>query len=168
MKIKSFSKPFFRFTLIFLVFFLSAGALYGGLLLIIDPSGGGLRMPLSALADSPFPDYLIPGLILFISMGLFPLTLVYALVTKPAWKWAGCLNIYKDRHWSWTYSLYVSIMLVIWIDIEILFLGYGAFIQTFYALLGILMIIVTLIPSNIDYYTEKDIMQQPGNPPEGK
>lgn len=156
MKINSFSQSFLRYLLIFLMIFLSVGALFGGFMLLSEPSGSALQMPLSALAKSPFPDFLLPGLILFIFMGVFPLILVYALIARPAWRWANCLNIYKKLHWSWTYSLYVGIILVIWIDIQILLMGYGAFIQTFYGLLGITMIIVALIPSNMHYYTEKE------------
>jgi hypothetical protein len=155
MKSRLFFQKFFHYLLIFLVFFLSAGALFGGYMLLSDPSGSSLKMPITALANSPFSDFVIPGLILFIFMGLIPLTLVYALIARPAWHRANFLNIYKTQHWSWTYTLYVSIILVIWIDVQIWFLGYGAFIQTLYALLGIFMIIITLIPSNMHYYAEK-------------
>jgi hypothetical protein len=155
MKSKLFFQRFFRYLLIFLVFFLSAGALFGGYMLLTNPTGGALNMSLSALSNSPFPDFVIPGLILIIFLGLIPLALVYALIARPAWHWANFMNIYKTQHWSWTYTLYVSIILVIWIDVQIWFLGYGAFIQTLYALLGIVMIIITLIPSNMHYYAEK-------------
>ena len=156
MKINRILKSFFRYLFIFLMFFLSVGALFGGFMLLSDSSGGALKMPLNVLSNSPFPDFLIPGLILFIFIGVFPLLLVYALIVRPQWNWANSLNIYKGRYWAWTYSLYVGIILVIWIDMQILLLGYGAFIQTFYALLGITVIIVALIPSNIRYYTENE------------
>lgn len=153
-----------RYLLIFLIFFLSVGALFGGFMLLSDPSGGALKMPLSALKNSPFPDFLIPGLILFVFMGLVPLMLVYALIARPGWKWANCLNIYKLRHWSWTYSLYTGVVLVIWIDIQILLLGYGALIQTVYALLGIIIVIVALMPANMNYYTDKGKEDYPEHP----
>jgi hypothetical protein len=47
------------------------GALYGGFLLMVDPSGSKMQMPLSYLEHSPFSNYLIPGIILFIVNGLF-------------------------------------------------------------------------------------------------
>ena len=128
-------------------------------MLLRDPTGGALKMPLNALVNSPFHNYVIPGLILFIFIGVIPLVLVYALIAKPLWRWADYLNIYKSQHWAWTYSLYIGIILVIWIDVQILFLGYGAFIQSFYALLGVVMIIVALIPSNVRYYSYRETDQ---------
>lgn len=61
-----------RNILISLLLFLGVSAIGGGGALIISPSGkllGGL--PLSILAQSPFPDFLIPGIILFTILGLF-------------------------------------------------------------------------------------------------
>lgn len=51
-----------RFTAIFLLLFNGIGALYGGGLLVIDPSGAKIQLPLSYLHYSPFTDYLIPAL----------------------------------------------------------------------------------------------------------
>jgi hypothetical protein len=135
--------------------FLSVGALFGGYMLLMDTSGLALQMPANALENSPFTDYLIPGLILLVFMGLLPLTLVYALIFRPDWSWAGFLNIYRTQYWAWTYSLFVGVILVIWIDIQIFLLGYDAVIQTVYALYGIVLIIVVLIPSNMQYYADK-------------
>lgn len=69
---------------IFLILFLGLGAIGGGALLIISPSGkllGGL--PSSILVNSPFNDFLIPGIILFLVLGLTPCFLAWALIKKP-------------------------------------------------------------------------------------
>lgn len=58
------------------------GALYGGGLLILDPGGGKLGMPLSLLAPSPFSDYFWPGLILFVFNGLSSLLICLAVMMK--------------------------------------------------------------------------------------
>jgi hypothetical protein len=58
---------------IFLLAFLGISALGGGRALIISPSGkllGGL--PLSILKNSPFEDFLNPGIILFLVLGIIP------------------------------------------------------------------------------------------------
>ena len=47
------------------------GALYGGYQLITDPTGSKMQIPLSFLENSPFNDYLIPGIVLFIVNGIF-------------------------------------------------------------------------------------------------
>jgi hypothetical protein len=155
MNISWFLKVFFRSQLIFLMFFLSIGALFGGYMLISDPSGNSLKFPEGSLANSPFSDFTIPGVFLFISLGVFPLSLIYPLIFRPSWEWANLLNIYKNRYWAWTYSLYVGIILVIWIDIQIYLIGGGTLIQFSYALIGISIVITALIPSNIKYYSEE-------------
>ena len=128
------------------------GALYGGIALVIDPTGNLLQMPLSNLEGSPFTNYLFPGLILLFLLGVVPAFVAFGLIRKPKWKWANKLNIYNDQHWAWTYSLYVSIMLIIWIDVQIMLIGYGAPIQIIYAFLGVLLLILTLIPGVKKHY----------------
>ncbi|MFO7722078.1 MAG: hypothetical protein R6V49_02545 [Bacteroidales bacterium] len=63
-------KLFFRIASMILLLINGLGAFYGGLKLIIDPSGGGLQLPLSYLERSPFSDYLIPGIILLSVNGI--------------------------------------------------------------------------------------------------
>lgn len=154
MKSKQFFRVFFRYLLIFQMFFLAVGALFGGFMLISVPSGNSLQFPEGSLTNSPFSDFTIPGFILLTSLGIFPLFLIYPLIFRPDWKWANLLNIYKDRYWAWTYSLYIGIILVFWIDIQIYLIGGGALIQFFYALFGICIVITALIPSNIDFYSK--------------
>ena len=69
-----------RNILLFLLGFLGVGALFGGGVLIVSPSGKLFGMPLSLLDNSPFTDFLIPGLILFIVLGLIPCLLVVGLL----------------------------------------------------------------------------------------
>ncbi len=58
-----------RRVLLILHLFVSVGALVGGLAAIIDPVQP-LGMPKELLEGSPFNNYLIPGLILFVIIGL--------------------------------------------------------------------------------------------------
>lgn len=53
------------------------GALYGGWQLINHPDGSSLQLSLNWLARTPFPDYCMPGIILFIANGLLNM-LVFA------------------------------------------------------------------------------------------
>lgn len=145
-------KPLSLYLLIFLIAFLSIGGFYGGIALTFDPSGNFMQMSLSFLEGTPFHNYLIPGLILLLFMGIFPMFLLYPLITKPQWKWANLFNIYKEKHWSWTYSLYTGIILVLWMDFQLMIIGYGQIIQTIYSFYGILLVIICLIPSVKRYY----------------
>ena len=52
-----------------LLAFIGVSACLGGGLLIADPSGRYLALPTSLLSASPFNDYLIPGIVLFVLLG---------------------------------------------------------------------------------------------------
>jgi len=142
--------------LIILMVFESLGALYGGIILIIDPTGSLLKMPLTMLSNTPFSNYFIPGIILGILLGVIPSFAAVGLVLRPRWKWANRINLYRDRHFGWSYSLYTGIMLNIWITIQIFLVGYGALIQTIYALVAIFIIIVCLLPVVMNHYQQQD------------
>jgi len=61
------------------------GAVYGGLMLIADPTGSKLQMPLTFLEQSPFNNYLIPGIILLIINGIFSFVVIATIVLKKAY-----------------------------------------------------------------------------------
>jgi hypothetical protein len=135
------------FAHLFLLSFLGLSAIIGGGALILSPSGkllGGL--PLSILRTSPFQDFLIPGIILFTVLGLAPCLLVFALLKKQESKIATYFNVFKDMHWAWSYSVYVSFALIIWIQVETIYIQGVSWLQTFYMLLSIPLILVALLP----------------------
>jgi len=132
--------------------FLALGAIIGGGILTISPTGKLLRMPLYLLEKSPFNNYLIPGIILFSVLGLAPLLLIFALLKKPIGKFAETFNFFKDMHWSWTYSIYVAFALIIWLQIEMMFLQTVNWIHTFYMIYAIVIIFVALLPQIRNIY----------------
>ena len=136
-----------RNILISLLLFLGVGAIGGGLLLIISPTGkllGGL--PLSILEHSPFSDFLIPGIILFLVLGLCPCLICVALLKKPTNKFAEYFNFFKDMHWAWSFCIYVAFALIIWIQVETIFVQGVGWLQTLYILYAIPIIFVALLP----------------------
>lgn len=143
-------KPIGLYLLILLLAVQSLGGVFGGISLIASPSGAIMQMHPSMLAGSPFADFLIPGLILLLALGVLPGILVYALIRRPNWRWFGIFNIYRGVHWAWTYSLYLGIMLVIWILVEIVWIEYDL-LQTIFGLFGVAIIILTLLPANMRY-----------------
>jgi hypothetical protein len=145
-------RPVTVYILVILLFFQAVSALYGSFSLVTDPSGHGLGMSVSHLDGTPFDTYLVPGLVLGILLGLLPLFLIYPLLARPKWDWAAFLNIYKDQYWAWSYSIYTGIMLIIWIYVQIMYIGYGAELQLGYGALGLIIVIVTILPSNKRYY----------------
>jgi len=141
-----------RNVLLILLGFLALGAIIGGGTLTISPTGKLLRMPLYLLEKSPFNNYLIPGIILFSVFGLAPLLLIFALIKKPIGKFAETFNFFKDMHWSWTYSIYVAFALIIWLQIEMMFLQTVYWIHTFYMIYAIVIIFVALLPQIRNIY----------------
>ncbi|HBP64897.1 MAG TPA: hypothetical protein DD730_11640 [Desulfosporosinus sp.] len=145
-------KPFSCKLLIFLHILLGIGAVFGGLVLVIDPSGDLIKMPITLLENSPFNNFFIPGIILLVILGILPLIISYALITKWSWKLANKLNMFTTMHWSWAFSLYIAFALIIWITIEGFFLKQFAAIHVFYIFLGLVIQAVTVLPSVQRYY----------------
>ena len=141
-----------RNILILLLVILGSGALFGGCVLIISPSGELFGMPLSMLKNSPFSNFLIPGIILFSILGLAPAVLVFALIKRPKYKLAELLNFYTDMYWAWTYSIYIAFALIIWIQLEMTFLSAVHWSHTLYMFLAIALIFVALLPKVRDQY----------------
>ena len=83
--------------LIITVAFLAVGAIYGGVSLMNDPSGETIKLPLKLLKETIFSNYMIPGIILFLTLGFFPLFLIFPLIFKPKWPVIDKLNIYRLR-----------------------------------------------------------------------
>lgn len=144
-------KPFEVYILICSLSFQAVSAIFGGLVLVWDPTGNLIQMPLSLLKYSPFHDFLIPGLILLVLLGVYPSIIVYGLSTRKVLKVMDILNIYRDQHWTWSASLYVGIMLIFWINVEIIIVGYGHFIQSFYSFWGLIVLILALLPRVKNY-----------------
>lgn len=134
-------------TLFILQLFLGVGAVFGGVGLMIDPTGESVGLPSTLLERSPFQDFLIPGILLFIVLGIFPLFLSIALMTKWDWKIAETINIFKDRHWSWTFSLYCGFALIIWIAVQVYMINSVSILHMVYITLGLTIQVVTLLPS---------------------
>ena len=118
-----------------LIFFQAASGLFGGGALILDPTGSLLQMPLDLLAPSPFSDYFIPGIILFWVLGVFPSVVFYGLLRRKRWAWLG--------------TVLVGVALIIWIGVEIAFIGYHNEppLQLIYGVEGILLLAIALLPS---------------------
>jgi magnesium-transporting ATPase (P-type) len=136
-----------RKILLFLLAFLGMSAIGGGGALIISPSGkllGGL--PLSILERSPFNNFLVPGIILFVILGFIPCLLVFALMKKPENKFAEYFNFFKDMYWAWSFSIYVAFALIIWIQIEMSFVQSVHWSHTLYMFWAIAIIFVSLLP----------------------
>lgn len=110
--------------------FLSLGALGGGGALMLGSRGEIIPLPVSALSGSPFDTYFVPGLILFVVLGLGPLVAaLLAWLRHPLAPHAAAI---------------VGVALLTWLVVEIAILGYSNDppLQPFYLLLGAAIIVV--------------------------
>lgn len=73
-------RSFLKIMTLFLLLLNGAGALYGGWHLMTVPDGSSLQMPLSVLQYSPFRDFFIPGMILFMVNGLFSFLVIVLMI----------------------------------------------------------------------------------------
>lgn len=144
-------RPLILYLLCFLHLFLGLSACAGGILLMIKSDGSYLGMQAGWLRDSPFGDYFIPGFILFVFNGLLPLFTCSGLLFKPKRSRANALNIYRNKHWSWTYSLYSGIIIIAWISVQIMMTPYF-WLQPVMIFTGLLIIIFTMIPDVMNYF----------------
>lgn len=135
------------YLLMLLVLILALSALYGGFALITDPSGEKMHLPLNLLADTPFVNYSLPGTVLFLLLGVIPFLLIFPLMSKTQNPEFGFLNIYKGYHWAWTYTLYISIILIVFIDIQMIIIRKELLLQNFFGFYGVVMLIVVLLPA---------------------
>lgn len=134
--------------LIFLLGFLGLGAIGGGGVLIISPSGELIGMPLSVIQYSSFDNFLIPGIILFTLLGIMPLLLIYGLIKKPKWRLPEFFNVFNDIYWAWSYSVYTGFALIIWIQTEMIIMKSVHWSQSLYMGIAILLLFVTLLPES--------------------
>ena len=140
--------------------FLGLGALGGGIVLIIDPSGDLIGMPLSMLEKGPFTNFLLPGILLFVVFGLLPMLVLYGLVQRPEWKFADRLNPFKELHHSWAFSLYIGFGQIIWIMVETYIMNAVGIVHVFYMSLGLFIQIVTLLPVVQRYFMLDDAAER--------
>jgi hypothetical protein len=117
-------------TVIALELFLALGALGGGAALMLGPRGQIIPLPAAALAGSPFPDYFVPGAILFAVIGLGPIV-------------AAVLALRRDARAA-LFAIATGLTLLIWLAVEIAIIGYSNEppLQPFYLLYGLVMIAV--------------------------
>jgi len=152
MQLEKSKRPFTLWVLAGLMLLIGIGAVISGPLLFLAPDGHLMSWSVDTLKGSPFPDFLIPGVILFLFVGVYPLFVAYSLLKQPRWQWPDKLNPLKRYRWPWSASLATGIVLLIWIVTETALLGYISFLQPVVTLWGVALIVLTLLPTTRGYY----------------
>ena len=103
--------------------FIGLGALGGGFMLVIDPSGSALGVPLSFLEGSPFPDFLVPGIFLLVVNGVGSLI--------------GAGFSFTRRRYAQETAIVLGALLVAWIVIQVIIIGSFSWMHVLYFILGV-------------------------------
>ena len=98
------------------------GALPCGMLLMVFPKGTMLNMPLSMLMGSPFVDFFLPGLILFVVIGCGHA--------------AAAVMSFKHHRFCGLAGAVMGLGLMIWIFVQASMIGGGHWLQYLYFALG--------------------------------
>lgn len=115
-------------TLLFILLaFVALTSLISGLIMMSDPEGAILNMPVSLLQGTPFRDFLIPGIILATVVGGVNLLAV-----------AYNLNRHPSRY-NW--ALAGGLMITGWIVVQMLLIQMANWLHFLYLGIGILIIL---------------------------
>ncbi len=147
MAAESSKRPAALWVLIGLLVFQGISAAPPGFLLVLDPTGGLLHLPLDLLKDASFRNFLIPGLILFVVLGIGAFFIAAGLFFLPDWMWIGRLNLFIGQHWAWTAAVAFGPALMIWIVVQVIQIGLGTWLQPFYFGVGLVILLLALNPS---------------------
>lgn len=120
--------------------FLGLGALYGGGALMLAPDGGLLGLPLDGLHTALFPDYFVPGLVLFSLFGVGSLTCLVALWARPWPALRPPLGWARGAHWSWSAALGLGLGQLVWIAVQLLVTAFRAPLQVLCGGAGLLIV----------------------------
>lgn len=101
-----------------------------------------------------FYQFLFPGIILLLVLGVMPLVIGISLMRYVHWELGETLNLYPDRYWAWTFSLYTGFALIIWIMVQVYWIQDVSIIHLVYFAWGVGIQVVTLWPGVQQKYSK--------------
>ena len=111
--------------------FIGVGAVGGGLALVLEPDGSNIGIPVEILKSSPFIDFLVPGIVLFVVNGFGSLVGAMASFTK--YRYAGEI------------AIALGLFLIVWILLQVYWFDSFHWLHALYLGLGILELILGLL-----------------------
>jgi hypothetical protein len=115
-------KVSFYYVLGILQILIAVGAIVAGIAFLMDPSGHSSGTSTAILVNSPFPDFFIPGLFLLTFNGIG--NLLSAIMSFIKIKVSGFLG------------LAFGIILMVWVVLQVYWIGYENILQPVYFILG--------------------------------
>jgi hypothetical protein len=140
------SRPLALRVLLGCLAFLGISAIFGAIMLVPDPTGAMIGMPISLLEFSPFQDFLIPGLILGIVFGIGSFATFLALWFQSTWSLGTTLTHLTGEHWSWSAAFMIGAGQIIWIVTQMLMMRGVSGLHFLYGGLGLVIVLLTLEP----------------------
>ena len=117
-----------------LLILIGIGAVLAGLGFILEPDGSGLGMSVKLLKDSPFNDFLIPGITLLVVNGIFSLVVAYL--------------VYIENRYAGNATIVLGIAMIIWISAQVYWIGWVSGLQP-------LLLVIGCIEMGLGYYLNR-------------
>jgi len=125
-----------RIISIILLVFTGICACFGGIVLVMDPTGSIIQMPVELLKHSPFTNFLIPGLILLIIIGIGSIVTAVIVLLR---------NKYFPKFITASGSA-----LIIWIITQIFMIQALSYLHFIYGGIGLILLILGVIQWKIE------------------
>jgi hypothetical protein len=116
--------------LLILVTFIALTTSITGLILMSIPDGNLLQLSIDVLKDSPFHDFRLPGLLMFVFLGLINLFAVF------------CLMVRDTRRYN--ASIAGAVLVILWIAFQYLFIGQSFWLDIIVLLIAVAIILLSL------------------------
>lgn len=153
MRISNKQRPLFPLLLLSIcLLFLGINGLVGSYLMLSNPNGTVMGMPLSYLEQTPFDSWFIPGLCLLFIWGIGSFVILLGLWLRPDWSVFSVFSLWTHEHWAWALSILLGLGLLIWLGVQLFTLPDVAVIQLILAILAILLVAIPFLPSMRQYY----------------
>jgi hypothetical protein len=143
-------RPFAVPMLIALEVILASLGFASGVRFLQDPSGTTHGMNTSLLATTPITTFSPVGLFFVACYGILPVLALYGLWKLPQWRWTDVVNRWTGQNWSWTATVDIGAILIVWIGVEVALIGSPAgfprFLQVAMGLFGAVLIALAMLP----------------------
>lgn len=144
------SRPPAIYVLVALEAILAFLGLFSGTSFLQDPSGESHGMDLAVLEGTPVGDYTLVGLFFVIAYGILPILAIFGLLRLPRWSWTDAINKWTGQNWAWTATAATGVILIVWIAVEVMFIGspdgFPRFLQIMMTLLGVVIVTLAMLP----------------------
>ncbi len=121
-----------------------------GITFLMDPSGAAHNMDISILEGTPVGDFTLVGLLFVTAYGILPILAIVGLWKLPRWRWTDVANKWTGQNWAWTATVATGVILIVWIAVEVAYIGspdgFPRFLQVMMALDGIAILGLAMLP----------------------